>query len=72
MGMHPVGKSLHDRLCKRVGYSYVGMGGPASTYCQMIARSVAEIERDAPPVVLLSPSRCKKDLGAVASPRDRM
>lgn len=55
MGMHPVGKSIHDRLCKRVGYSHVGMGGPASTYCQMVARSVAEIEREAPPVVLLSP-----------------
>ncbi len=47
-------------VCARgVGYSYVGMGGPASTYCQIVARSVAEIERDVPPVVLLSPSRRK-------------
>jgi hypothetical protein len=32
------GKGFYERLCNRVGCSHVGMDGPASPDCQLIAR----------------------------------
>src|ERR1700730_1373116 len=37
----PFGKGFYERSCNTVGCSHVGMDGPASPGCRMVARSAA-------------------------------